>query len=252
MAIFTNPFIDVVNSFNGLPNKPINSHLSTEMQKRKQQRSVAMYLTMRHILDEVQQLLQPDEKIINLLPMTNEENSQMATGGIMGMYAPQTEETKQYIHDQTSLRGNRLMVFTNQRIIFFIVIEFLDNPKQYFSYNYDQLQAVKLAERKISVPGNDHFWKRDYYTYYSLDFETDDKHVFTEFLTKENGQLFKKNLLTIPAMAHVQITDHVVRPNKFDYVFSNTDLASKILFLGIPIFIGLTMLLGFLGDVFHW
>ena len=251
MAIFTNPFIEVVNSFNGLPNKPTNSHLSTEMQKRKQQRTVAMYLTMRHILDEVQKLLQPDEKIINLLPMTNEEYSQMATGGIMGMYAPQSEETKQYIHDQTSLRGNRLMVFTNQRIIFFIVIEFLDNPKQFFSYNYDQLQAVKLAERKISVPGNEHFWQRDYFTYYSLDFETDDKHVFTEFLTNENGQLFKRNLLTIPAMAHVQISDHVVRPNKFDYVFSNVSLQSKILYVGLPLLLAITLILTLISALFE-
>lgn len=250
MSIFTNPFIEVVNSFNGLTNQPTTSTLSTEMQQRRQKRTVSMYLTMRTVMAQVQELLAPDEKIINLLPMTDESNSAAATGGVMGMYVPKTDTTKAYMKDQASLRGNRLMVFTNERIIFFIVIEFLDDPKQYFSYNYDQLPSVKLVDKRVSFPSNENFWKRAYMHYYSVDFETSDKHVFTEFLTKQNGELFKQNLLTIPGLANTQVTNGVTRANKFDYLFSNVSLATKVLYIGLPILLGLLFVFSYLSQFF--
>lgn len=247
MAILTNPFIDVVNSLNGLSTPPIPRQESDTLADIRRQREVALFITMHQVLDQVDQLLAPGEKIINLLPMTNEDNSGYATDGVFGMYVPQTEATKDYRDAQFSLRGNRLMVFTDRRIIFFIVIEFLDNPKQYFSYEYTHIKYVKLAAKRVRAEDPKHLGKPQYYGYYSFDFETTDKHVFTEFLTQENGELFKHNLLTIPGMKDIQIGDKVKRFTLFDQMFSNTSLSYKIALIVAVILVGGNLLGAFIN-----
>lgn len=219
--IFSNPFIEVVSNMNGLTAKSFVKPATPYLQQKYRERQAALYITMQQILDQVTKLLDDDEKIINFMPMTDEQNSQVATNGIMGMYHPKTAAAKQYLHEQDSLRGNRLMVFTNKRMIFFIVIEFLDDPTQYFSHPYSSLHAIKLKRHTQTLPVDHQGIKRVTDAWYTLDFETDDRHIFTEILTPENGQLFKKNALTIPAMQGIMISDKVSRVNLFDLIFSN-------------------------------
>ncbi|MFD1411894.1 PH domain-containing protein [Lapidilactobacillus gannanensis] len=228
MAILTNPFINMINSYNGLPEKPAPAYLSDELKQLFRKREVALYISMRQVLDQVTQLLADDEKIINMLPMTDEANSGYATDGIMGMYAPDSEATKQYRDAQSSLRGNRLMIFTNRRIIFFIVIEFMDDPKQYFSYSYESIKSIKLKSKYFRSADLEHIGKTHTYGSYTLDFETTDRHIFTEFLTKENGELFKQNLLTIPGMQHIEVGNKASRVNRLDYIFSNFSFSFKV------------------------
>ncbi|MFD1465329.1 hypothetical protein ACFQ4L_04385 [Lapidilactobacillus mulanensis] len=219
--ILTNPFVEVVNQMNGIPKK-YEPKSTPELRQKYQERQVALYITMQDVLTKVTQLLGDGEKIVNFLPMTNEDNTAAATDGIMGMYAPQTDESKEYIKAQDSLRGNRLMVFTNQRIIFFIVVEFIDDQSQYFSYEYDQMPAIKFKKHQMKAPKKgDIVINQDQQTWYTLDFETKDGHVFQEFLTADNGKVFKQNLLTIPAMSQIRITNHATRNNRFDLIFGN-------------------------------
>lgn len=219
--IFSNPFIEVVSNMNGLTTKTFVKPATPYLQQKYRERKAALYITMQQVLDQVTTLLAADEKIINFMPMTDEQNSQVATAGIMGMYHPKTEAAKSYMNEQDSLRGNRIMVFTNKRMIFFIVIEFLDDPKQYFYYQYSALHAIKLKKHSQVEPIDHQGLKRVTTAWYTLDFETDDRHIFTEILTPENGQLFKKNALTIPAMQGILISDKVSRVNLFDFIFSN-------------------------------
>lgn len=219
--IFSNPFIEVVSNMNGLATKTFVKPATPYLQQKYRERQASLYITMRQILDQVTALLDDDEKIINFMPMTDEQNSQVATGGVMGMYHPKSTAAKNYMHEQDSLRDNRLMFFTNKRMIFFIVIEFLDNAEQYFSYKYSALHNIKLKHHEETTPAGHQGLKRVKHSWYTLDFETDDRHVFTEVLTAENGQLFKKNSLTIPAMKHLIVSDKVTRLNMFDLIFSN-------------------------------
>lgn len=234
MPILTNPFVDVVNGMNGIQTRPVG--LSQPLQQRYNARQAAMYITMQTVMTKVTGMLAPGEKIINLMPMTNEQNSAAATDGIMGMYAAKTAPAKRYLHEQDSLRGNRLMVFTTTRILFFIVIEFLDDDSAYFSYPYSSLKAIQLSERHMSIPASrpakqakqaapagkqPPFWQREHLSWYVLDFQTTDNHVFTESLTAANGALFKHNSLTIPGMRDIEITAHPTRNTRFDAVMSN-------------------------------
>lgn len=240
--IFSNPFIEVVSNMNGLTTKTFVKPATPYLQQKYRERQASLYITMRQILDQVTALLDDDEKIINFMPMTDEQNSQVATGGVMGMYHPKSTAAKNYMHEQDSLRGNRLMVFTNKRMIFFIVIEFLDNTEQYFSYKYSALHAVKLKKHSQVIPTDHKGLKRVTDTWYTLDFQTDDRHIFTEILTPENGNLFKKNVLTIPAMQNIVLTDKVTRIKKLDLFFSNAaGQYSFFMWLGIIYFGGLTL-----------
>ncbi|WP_125706121.1 hypothetical protein [Lacticaseibacillus daqingensis] len=236
MPILSNPFIEVVNAMNGIPTKPRG--LTSALQQRYKAREAAMYITMHQVLAQVTDLLAPGEQLVNLLPMTNEANSAAGSDGVMGMYAPKMTTAKAYVAAQASLRGNRLLVFTTRRMLFLVVIEFLDDPTAYFSYPYTHIQAMKLKQRRMSIPGNHHFWSRETITWAVVDFQTTDGNIFTETLTSANAALLKRNLLEIPAMADIVITDHVTRVRRLDYWLSNVNLQVR---LGLGCF-GLIML----------
>ncbi|WP_225048337.1 hypothetical protein [Lacticaseibacillus kribbianus] len=335
MPILSNPFVEVVNGMNGIKTRPVG--LTDYLQQRYNARKASLYITMQQVLAKVTKMLEPGEQIINMMPMTNEENSAMATDGVMGMYAPKTDDTKQYLKAQDSLRGNRLMVFTTTRILFFTVIEFLDSDTAYFSYPYDHIKKLQLAERsmnyltqkpvntQLKMPGAagkksgvgpakaagqaaaadaeaakrepeqgpesekiepgagagaatqsadasaaptpdaqssaaaptqataakprrrglvdsiaqatgaadgglvnaQKTWQRENRMWYVLDFQTSDGNVFTESLTKLNGEQFKRNLLTIPGMQDIEVTEHVTRNNRFEHIASNTSLQAR-------------------------
>ncbi|WP_179394368.1 hypothetical protein [Lacticaseibacillus absianus] len=236
MPSTTNPFIRVVNGMNGLPQRPLAQTPMTFRQKLYRKRMAALTVTMHQVLEQVGALLEPGETLVNMLPMTNEANSAAATDGLMGMYGVKTEQARDYVTTQASLRGNRLMVFTDRRIIFFIVIEFLDDSQAYYSYPYSALDWVML--RADPAPGAA---GQAMINPYTLDFETADRHVFTEFLTPENAQMFKENLLRIPAMANIRLSDHVHRRRRWDQFASNLDFqlafASKGFWLLLVFFI---------------
>lgn len=231
MAILTNPFVDVVNAMNGFNIKYVDKP-TPELRRIYQARRMSLEIALQRVIKQATALLAPDEKIINLLPMTNEDNSAAATDGVMGMYAPHTQAARNYIKSQDNLRGNRLMIFTNQRIIFFIVVEFIDDPSAYFSYRYENLQHIKLKKHKTSVPkGSEYshvFTGREYSYWYTFDFETADGHIFTEILTRRNAWLVKKNLLEIPGMQHIDVSDKVVRHQLLNMLLGNVNMQLTI------------------------
>lgn len=244
MPILTNPFVKVVNQMNGIPTTVTGLEDMPELKARYKAREASLYISMQQVLSQVAELLAPDEDILSMMPMTNEENAGYATDGIMGMYAPQTQKAKDYIKSQSSLRGNRLMLFTNQRMIFFVVIEFIDDPTAYYSYAYDQIKAIAFKKHRMSIPGQK-FYQRQWYIWYTLDFETPDRHIFNEVLTAANGELFRRNLLTIPGMSQIEIKDHMDRYYKRDNYLSSGMFWIKVTF-GMMAFALLLALLSFL------
>lgn len=243
MAVIVNPFIKVVNSMNGIPTRVSGFDGNQYLQQRFQAREASLYISMHQVMAQVQTLLAPGEKIINMLPMTNEENTGIATDGVMGMYAPQQQATKDYVKSQDSLRGNRLMIFTDRRMIFFVVIEFLDDPKAYYSYEYHELKHVMLKQHKTTIPGAKP-WQRAYFSSYRVDFETPERHIFSELLTEENFKLFQRNLLTIPAMADIEITDHLDRSFRRDNWLSSGKFWFNLALVVMAFFLIMTLIGG--------
>ncbi|MFC6315847.1 hypothetical protein ACFQHW_09770 [Lapidilactobacillus achengensis] len=229
MATLTNPFVAVVDQINGFPQRPHSLYfkqLSPGIQERYRVKKVKMYITLQKALEQVGKILEPDEKIVNMMPITNENGSTAATSGVMGMYAAKTATATDYIKEQDSLRDNRLLIFTDRRMIFFVVIEFIDDPTVYYSYYYDRIPALKLKQHKQSIPTDNHRpWRRNVLHWYTLDFQTTDKRVFTEILNADNADLFKRNLLMIPKMTEIEVTDRVKRRSKFDFAMSNVNFS---------------------------
>lgn len=217
-----NPYVAIINQMNGFPDQTDLSDADPQLRINYQARQANLYLTMQAILAKLKQQLRPEEMIVNLMPITNENSSQTATNGYLGMYAAKSDQAAAYIKAQRSLRGNRLLVFTDQRLIFLVLVEFLDDPTKFFSYDYDKIKSIKLKEHKASEPGElARPWKRKHYKWYTLDFQTDDLQVFTETLDVTNTKLFKRNLLTIPGMQHIEVSRYVRRKNVFQFIFSN-------------------------------
>lgn len=241
MPILTNPFVKVVNEMNGIPTTVTGLEDTPELNARYKAREASLYISMQQVLSQVATLLAPDEEILSMMPMTNEENSAYATDGVMGMYAPKSQKAKDYIKSQSSLRGNRLMLFTNQRMIFFVVIEFIDDPTAYYSYAYDQIKHIKFKQHRMSIPGAKP-WQREYLSWYGVDFETADRHIFNEVLTSANGKQFQRNLVAIPGMRQIDIGE------KQDRYFSRDNYLGGS-YLYIQIFVWLIVAVGGLALV---
>ena len=249
MTTLLNPFVDVVNQINGFPERPKGRYfngLTPELHERYRVKKVKLYITLQKALQEVDKILEPDEKIVNMMPVTNENGSNAATSGVMGMYAAKTATAADYIKEQDSLRDNRLMIFTDRRMIFFVMIEFIDDPTVYYSYYYDRIPVLKLKKHRESIPAdNNRPWRHNVLHWYTLDFQTTDKRACTEILNVENAELFKRNLLMIPNMAKIEISDSVFRGTKFDYIFSNINFgirANNVIFIGMGIILGIALI----------
>ncbi|WP_125769033.1 PH domain-containing protein [Lapidilactobacillus wuchangensis] len=225
-----NPYVAVIDQMNGFPDQTDLTQVDESLRIAYQTREASLYLTMQQVLTKLKDQLRPEEMIINLMPITNENGSQVATNGYMGMYAAKSTAGENYIKTQKNLRGNRLLVFTDQRIIFLILVEFIDDPSQFFSYDYDKIKAIKLKEHRASEPAElAKPWKRKHYKWFTLDFQTEDLQVFTETLDVKNAKLFKRNLLTIPGMKAIEISRYVRRKNVFQFIFSNTNFMIKFI-----------------------
>ena len=91
--------------------------LSTQDKKRLFEQT-KMYIFLQDFLKKLTPYLEEGEVIQAYLPMTNQGNTAVATGGIMGMAYAREPEARAYVENFHDVRGNRLLVFTNQRMLF--------------------------------------------------------------------------------------------------------------------------------------
>lgn len=210
-----------------------------------------MYIFIQDFLKKLTPYLQEDEVIQSYLPLTNQDNSAIMTGGIMGMAYARTPDARAYLNTFHTVRGNRLLIFTDQRMIFVVVIDFLEDHT-YFSYPYDSIKSFMLKEHTFGYfdwANKDGLRKQD--SYYTFDFQAGN-HVFTEMLSPEDAQIFQRQLQEIDGLKHVLITDKAKRNNWLDRVFSNVTLHIRLLygvtilaFLALFIYLFLVLLAAF-------
>jgi len=213
----------------------IDSETLTSSQKKDLLEQTKMYIFLQELLEKIKPYLSDNEEIIDYLPLTNEENSRAGTVGVMGMTYATTTEARDYLNTFYNLRGNRLIIFTNERMIFLTIIEFLES-RVYFSYPYESIHAFKLKKHKVSYLD----WKsavvasRGHSYWYTLDFQSND-HVFTEMLTEDDAAIFKRQLLEIPPLQTILVDEKVHRNTKADLVISNVNFWIRLL-IGASIF----------------
>lgn len=227
--------------------------LSTQDKKRLFEQT-KMYIFLQDFLKKLAPYLEEGEVIQAYLPMTNQENTAVATGGVMGMAYAREPEARAYVENFHDVRGNRLLIFTDRRMLFVVIVEFLEE-RLYYSYPYEDIQSILFKKRKIGYFD----WSaatvgamRKQTHYYTLDFQAGDR-IFTEMLAEDDGIIFQRQLETIPALQGILLGDKVQRTRKFDLFFSNASLQLKILsgisivFILFLLFYALLLILGAFG-----
>lgn len=216
--------------------------LSTQDKKRLFEQT-KMYIFLQDFLKKLTPYLEEGEVIQAYLPMTNQENTAVATGGIMGMAYAREPEARAYVENFHDVRGNRLLVFTNQRMLFVVIVEFLEE-RLFYSYPYDSIQSILFKKHKIGYFD----WSaatigaiRKQTHYYTLDFQAGN-YIFTEMLAEDDGVIFQRQLETVPALQGILLGEKVQRERKFNLIFSNASLHLKLLY-GLSILLVLFLVL---------
>ncbi|WP_086312883.1 hypothetical protein A5821_000444 [Enterococcus sp. 7F3_DIV0205] len=246
-----NPFKVVINQLN---NEIANSSKKelNKQQKKNLFNQTKMYIFLQDFIEKVKPYLEEGEEIHAYLPMTSDGQNVSAVGlGLLGMYHPETEEAKAYVKNFNDLRGNRILIFTDQRMIFTTIIEFLDQ-RTFFSYPYTTIKAITLKENKMNYFDWDESFppKRVALYTYIFDFESEN-HIFSELLGQRDADILKRQLLEIPALKEIVVIKKVYRERRFDRVVNNPVLAYRLTYYFSIIAAVVFLILLALGGFFH-
>ncbi|MHC5269180.1 hypothetical protein ACYSNO_08380 [Enterococcus sp. LJL98] len=186
-----------------------------------------MYILLQEVLEEFQQFFDKDEEIVGSIPLTNEENSVAATAGINGMLLVKTPQGKDYLKTFHELRGHRLLIFTNKKIYFMVVLEFIEE-KKFYTYEYHAISRIKFKKetRKYREWQSLTQSTKEETISYTFDFQAGGQ-VFTEIFTPEEGEKFLAIRKKIPQLQAIELSNHVTRDSLFDYIFSNVHFSIR-------------------------
>lgn len=199
----------------------------TTLEKNKLFRQAKMYILWQQLQELIKKELHVGEEILDAMPMTNENNSQVFTSGMMGMSYARTPLARSYVETFYDIRGNRLLLFTNERIIFLVVLDYLENGK-YYTYDYENIDNIYLKRFKISAfslrssnPQVMEVAKQGENHYYLLDFEADG-HYLEEIFPPKDAEKLLEIFGEIPQLKDkVNTHKKIYRKRKWDRVFAN-------------------------------
>lgn len=196
----------------------------TESSKERLLEQTKFYILLQDIKAQIDGELAAGETIQGYLGLTLAGNSAMMNSGVMGMAYAKTEAARQYVDTFHDVRGNRLLLFTNTRMIFLTVIEFLEE-NHYYSYPYETIHSIFLKERKDQYIDPDRGVQD--FKWYFLDFQSGER-VYTELLTEQDYQVLMEMWQQIPAMKKIPRGKRVWRKNRLDRLMSNLNLVLQI------------------------
>lgn len=197
-------------------------------------------ILIKNLLKELKTTLSEDEFIFGYLPLDSYENNTITTTGWMGLEYVHSEEGKEYLKTFKNVRGNRLLVFTNKRILSVVPIHFIET-KKYYSYLYKNIPAFTIKEIKQWGAKKE---TKDYYFDFYAEGATG---IFSEMINERDKQLLLEILSTIPEAKTIEINEKIVRKRKFDKIFNNPQLGFKFISLSNVFWVLLLviLLLGF-------
>lgn len=187
------------------------------------------YIFLQGVLDSLREKFAPDEVIETYLALSNASNPAMTSTGWMGMGYARKEKAREYVNIFNDTRGNRLLVFTNQRMIYLTLLDYLEEDR-YASFAYDKIKGIRFKEKKLSYWDFSAKSRKQVSSYYLVDFQAENR-IFSETLDEQDARVFRDQLENIPLLNKVKIDDCVHRSNHFDYFFSNPSFWYKLLFI---------------------
>lgn len=194
-------------------------------EKKSMFQRAKMHILMQDIFETMKDELREGEEIVDYMPFTNGENSMVFTSGLLGgMYAATTDATKNYVKDFHDVRGNRVLLFTSDRIILFFVIEFL-GEKRYQSYWYEDLPTMTLHEKverfRYFDVDQKKFVKSQGSTF-TLDFQTTKGNIFIESVSEKEAQKIQRIMRQIPKAQFTNMGRKHRRNSIFGYLFTTS------------------------------
>lgn len=201
------------------------------------------YVFLQDLLEELRTLLAKDETILGYLPLTPDGNLAFANQGL-GAYAyATTEKAKAYRDIFHDTRGNRLLVFTETRMLFLVIIDYLES-NTYFSYPYETIKAFTIKPRKLMKHESPEDKEQFHWGYFDFQAGT---HIFSEVLTKKDYELFTSYHESIPALKKIPIQNKVYRAAKYQYFLSNWHFSFRLMtaFNLLFLLLFVLMILGF-------
>lgn len=246
-----NPFKAVIKQINSEITNSSKKELNAE-QKLNLFNQTKMYIFLQDFIEKFKPYLEEGEEIHAYLPMTNDGQNASAVGlGLLGMYHPESEEAKAYVKNFNDLRGNRVLIFTDKRMLFVTIIEFLDK-RTFFSYPYTTIKAITLKKNKMTYfDWDDSFPPKRIALYtYTFDFESQN-HIFSELLSQPDADILKRQLLEIPLLKDILVIQKIYRDRRFDRIVNNPVLAYRLTYYFFNILAIIVLLLFALGGFFH-
>ena len=207
----------------------VEENVLTKDQKNQLFRQTKLYIFLQELLDSLKNELAADEHIRAYLPLTTDgSNLSFMNVGYMGLHHPKTQKARDYVKDFNDLRGNRLLVFTDQRLLFLTIIEYLDQGL-FYSYPYEEIQVITLKKIETGYfDWSDGFpGKRKKTISYYIDFECGSS-IFSELVEEADANLFMEQQQMIEKMTHIEIEKSVHRKHLFDFLINNFHLGYKI------------------------
>jgi len=188
------------------------------------------YVFLQDLLEELQTLLAKDETILGYLPLTPDGNLAFANQGL----------GRDIFHDT---RGNRLLVFTETRMLFLVIIDYLES-NTYFSYPYETIKAFTIKPRKLMKHESPEDKEQFHWGYFDFQAGT---HIFSEVLTKKDYELFTSYHESIPALKKIPIQNKVYRAAKYQYFLINWHFSFRLMtaFNLLFLLLFVLMILGF-------
>lgn len=172
---------------------------------------------LQKLAGQIADLLEEGETIQGYLPMTSGDSIAITNAGIAGYAYARKEDAKKYIELFKETRGNRLLVFTEKRMLFLAILDFLEEGS-WFSYPYETIDSFFIQPKTINY--RDEKIKKQKIVWYYLDFQAG-KQIFSDLLTEKNAGLFKEFHEQIPALQKVPFGKKIYRRKLLDRVTSN-------------------------------
>lgn len=201
------------------------------------------YILIQQLLEDIQDFLTEGETIEEYLAFSSVDNISNFSANWMSFSYARTAKAKSYVENFKGTRGNRLFIFTNQRIIYLFPLEFFES-NHFYSYPYDSIKVLTLQEHRKKNTKLENFTV--------LDFESNQR-VFTETLNDQDYARILKIRDKVSGFGKIPVNNKPVRKRKFDYLFGHMlfglKIASVINYIYIMIFI--LLLVGLFLDGNH-
>lgn len=102
------------------------------------------------MMSELKANFSKEEEIINYLPLNNANNTAITTTGWQGLSYVTKPLSKKYTQIFEDVRGNRVLVFTNKRMILVFPSDFFEEG-HFSSYFYQDIRGIMLRGEKPSL-----------------------------------------------------------------------------------------------------